>query len=255
VELFTTSDINSTESMLRLSAFEPDVLLVVAFGQIFKEPVLKLPSKYCLNVHTSLLPRYRGAAPAQWAILNGDPMTGVTVQKMVRKLDAGDILVQKSVAISAEDTSATLLEKLAPLGANAVVEAFKKIVSGNDNFIPQDETKVSFAPKLDKAMAPIDWTMTAQQIRNRIRGLQPWPVAETNLGPTTLRVFEAGVSLEAVTAEPGTIFCDAKTRLAVACGGGTVLELKELQAPNRKRMPVAQFLSGFRGVFPFKKMG
>lgn len=245
-----TANVNSEESLQRIRSESPELLIVAAFGQIFREPLLAIPKRYCLNVHTSLLPKYRGAAPVQWSIWNGDPLTGVSIQKMVKKLDAGDILIQRQIPIEANDTSETVLEKLAPLGADALAQCFSWIAEGTELFLPQDESLVSLAPKIEKSHAFIDWNRPAPAIRNQIRALQPWPVAEAKLGQETLKIYRASV-VPGFRKRVGTIQTDAKTKLWVQAGQETALALEEVQLQSRKRLPIAQFLAGYRGEFPF----
>lgn len=249
-----TLNVNAPEVLEKIQSLSPDLFIVAAFGQIFKEPLLAIPKKYCLNVHTSLLPKYRGAAPIQWALWNGDQITGVTIQKMVKKLDAGDILVQKRIPIDEADTTESLLEKLAHLGAEAVLESFRLIETGEDKFTPQDETQVTFASKVEKEHSPIDWNKSAQQIRNQIRALQPWPVAETKVGAEGLKIYRAKV-MNGEGGAPGTVHTDAKTYLTVQCGENSALGLEEVQLQSRKRLNIAQFLAGYRGKFPFSSLG
>ena len=247
------ANVNAPEILEKIRSLSPEVFIVAAFGQIFKEPLLAIPQKFCLNVHTSLLPKYRGAAPIQWALMNGDPITGVTIQKMVKKLDAGDILVQKRIPIAEDDTTESLLEKLAHLGAESVLESFQKVESGEAKFEPQDESQVTFAGKIEKEHAPIDWAKSASAIRNQIRALQPWPVAETKLGAEGLKIYRATV-VPSVGGEPGTVHTDAKTTLTVQCGENTALRLEEVQLQSRKRLQIGQFLAGYRGNFPFTSL-
>lgn len=248
------ANVNAPEVLEKIKALSPDLFIVAAFGQIFKEPLLAIPKLHCLNVHTSLLPKYRGAGPIQWALWNGDPITGVTIQKMVKKLDAGDILVQKRIPIEDADTTESLLEKLAHLGGESVLESFRLIESGEARFEPQDESQVTFASKIDKEHAVIDWNRSANQIRNQIRAMQPWPVAETKLGTEGLKIYRARL-VDSIGGEPGTVKTDAKTYLTVQCGENSALGLEELQLQSRKRLLVGQFLAGYRGVFPQPKLG
>lgn len=252
--------VNTDASMKRLKDVTPDVILVAAFGQILKKPILELP-KYCLNVHGSLLPKYRGAAPVQRAILDGDTETGITIQRMARKLDTGDILLQKRLLIRRKETSAQLLDRLAELGAESLIESVRMIESGKEKFIPQVEADATNAAKLDKKDSPIDWTRTAMEIERQVYGLQPWPVAETRLGKDRLQVYGAD-AMPGVPAVPGStsaaragsIVTDHKTHVHVVCGDGRVA-LTEIQLENRKRLSIVDFLKGYRGKFPFSHVG
>jgi methionyl-tRNA formyltransferase len=254
LKFIVTANVNSDETLAALSAVQPDLILVAAFGQIFKKPLLSLPKKYSLNVHTSLLPKYRGAAPVHWAIMNGDEETGVSIQKMVSRLDAGDILLQKKMRIPDDATSEEVLEKLAVLGGDSLIESLKLIEAGKEKFVAQDESKVTFAPKIEKKHALISWGHSALQIYNQIRSLQPWPIAETRLGKDRLKIFKA-IYLPSkempFTKTPGGLETDHKSFLKVYCGDGGVLSLTEIQLENRKKLSISDFLKGYRGLFPF----
>lgn len=254
LNVIATLDVNSPNTLPALKVFHPDLILVAAFGQILKQEVLDLPKLYCLNVHASLLPKYRGAAPFQRAIWNGDKVTGITVQKMARKLDTGDILLQKSLPIDPTDTSESLLAKLATLGGVALVEAVKSIETGKYRFTPQDEKEATYASKIAKEEAVISWSQPAQRIENQIRALQPWPVAETYLGKDRLKIFRATVE-PGGGKKPGAILTDAKTFLRVQCGDNQALSLTEIQLENRKRLDIKNFLMAYRGSFPHTEMG
>lgn len=247
-------NVNAPEHVEALRAYAPDVVLVAAFGQILRQDILNLPKIACLNVHASLLPKYRGAAPFQRAIWNHDTVTGVTIQKMAKKLDAGDILLQKEIVILPTETAGELLDRLAALGAVASVEALRLLESGKYTFVPQNESEATLAPKIDKADARIDWNLPSQKIYDQIRALQPWPVAETTLDGVALRIFKAEVGSGSALA-PGTIRTDGKTRLEVGCGDKLPLSLTEIQLANRKRLGIRDFLLAYRGNFPHTRMG
>ena len=250
-----TGNVNDPATVEHLKSLSPDLVLVAAFGQILKNDVLALPKLFCLNVHASLLPKYRGAAPVQRAIWNGDKITGVTIQKMARKLDTGDILLQKTTAIDPNETSGELLDRLAVLGAEALIDSVRAIEGNRFSFTPQVETEATYAAKIDKADANIDWNETAQAIRNRIRALQPWPVAESSLGAEALRIFSADPVAMPPGTKPGQLTTDAKEKLIVTCGGDTALSLTRIQLPNRKKLDVKQFLMAYRGNFPHSRLG
>jgi len=253
--LLETDNINTPEALSALKTHAPDVLLVAAFGQILRQDVLTLPTIAALNVHASLLPKYRGAAPFQRAIWNHETHTGITIQKMARKLDAGDILLQKTLEILPRETSGELLDRLATLGAKASVEALRLLESGKFQFVPQDESQATVAPKIDKSEAVMDWTQPAQRLFDQIRALQPWPVAETSLEGTGLRVFKAEVVTPSKALGPGEILTDHKTFLQVGTGDKLSLSLTEIQLANKKRLAIRDFLSAFRGNFPHTRMG
>lgn len=255
IPLLVTSNCNEPSFVESLRKLEPDLILIVAFGQILKDEILKLPKLFCLNVHASLLPEYRGAAPIQRAILDGKKVTGITVQKIVPKLDAGDILLQRQLDISPTETSGELSDRLALLGAECLVESVQRVLSGNFHFTPQDESKVTYARKIDRQCAVIDWSKPCQMIFNQIRGLQPWPVAETRLEGKRLMIYRAEMGAQPETAKPGDVMTDGKTYLRVLCGDGVPLTLTEIQAENKKRLGIKQFLAAYRGHFSCRRMG
>jgi len=222
-----------------LEAARPDVLVVAAYGLILPPWVLELPRLGCLNIHASLLPRWRGAAPIQRAIEAGDAHTGITIMQMDAGLDTGDMLMLEKVAIAPDDTAATLHDRLAALGARLIVEALA--AGGGLVRTPQPAEGVSYAHKIDKAEAAIDWRQPAEAIERRVRAFDPFPGAHFQLDGETVKVWKAAVK-EALTALPGTVHIDGD-RLLVACGRGG-LELLELQRPGGKRLPAGVFLRG-----------
>jgi len=256
LNIFETLDVNQPHTFDVLKTFHPDLILVAAFGQILRQEVLTLPRLYCLNVHGSLLPQYRGAAPVHRAIWNGDRETGITIQKMAKKLDTGDILVQRKIAITDDETTDTLMNRLAALGGDCLIEAIELIEKGNPNFVPQNENQATYAKKIAKEDSKLDWTLSATALRNQIRALQPWPIAEATLTadggpPARIKIFDA-VAVSA-TGEPGTISSDGKASLIVYCGDNTGLSLTAIQPENRKRTDVKGYLNSFRGRFPYRK--
>jgi methionyl-tRNA formyltransferase len=255
LEVLATPNVNAPEALALLRSWQPDLLLVAAFGQILRNEVLALPRLFSLNVHASLLPRYRGAAPIQRAILDGDGKTGITIQKMARKLDTGDILLQREIAILPEETSGALMDRLAVLGGECLVESVRRIEAGTHTFQPQDERLATYAAKLTKEEAVLDWAKPADVLLRQIYGLQPWPVAETRLGGERLKVFAARVTDERRDEPPGSIATDHRGVLAVRTGDGRALSLTEIQLENRKRLAVEDFLKAYRGSFPYPKMG
>lgn len=249
-----TANANEPEVVDKIRAEKPDLLLVVAFGQLLKEELLTLPTRYCLNVHASLLPHYRGAAPIQRAIWNGDQITGVSVQKMVKKLDAGDVLIAREIPIDPADTSETLFKKLADLGGSTLREGLALIEAGKETFTPQDETKVTYAKKLTKEEAVIDWNQTATVIEHRVRALIPWPTAETAVGRQRLKVLQVRAAKRKTPGKPGDLQTDHKTFISISCGDQTTLDLLRIQPENRKPMAVSEYLSAFRGHYPFHRL-
>ena len=237
-------NVNSDDVIAQLTECQADLILVVAFGQILKDPILKMPKICCLNVHGSLLPKYRGAAPIQRAIWDGEKVTGITIQKMAKKLDTGDILLQMTIPISSDDTSHTLFEKLSHLGGEALLESVKLIEKGSYTFTPQDEKLATYAKKLDKEEALLNFNEPAQALENRIRAMQPWPIAETKIYNVRVKVFKAMVA-QKTNKKPNEVVTDSKNTLEIVCGDGKTLSILEVQPDNRKRMSIQDFLRGY----------
>lgn len=246
LNVMETLDVNAPAMIDVLKTFHPDVIVVVAFGQILKESILKLPKHGCFNLHASLLPRYRGAAPIQRAIQAGEKETGITLQRMVKKLDAGDVFLQKKVSIESNETSGQLLARLAEMGGDLVLEGLKKIEKGEICLLPQNEELASYAPKLEKIESNLDWSLAAQRLSDTIRAFQPWPVAQMQLNGETLRVFRTEQVAGRAGARPGDILSDRQTYLEVQCGDGKALRLLEVQQEGRKRLNIEEFLKGYR---------
>ena len=231
-----------------LAGHAPDIAVVAAFGRILGPKLLALPPQGCINVHASLLPRWRGASPIQSAILEGDAESGVTIMRMVRALDAGDMIHTLSTPIGAEDTAASLHDRLATLGARALLEALTQIEEGSALETPQAEDEVTYAPKIAKADGDLEWSEHARIIDRKIRAFSPWPGTRTTLQgrDVSLKVHPPIACLSAsAPAEPGTILSVDAAGVEVACGEGSALRLLKLQAPGKKPLDVASFLSGF----------
>ncbi len=226
-----------------LAAYAADVMVVAAYGLILPQAVLQLPRLGCLNIHASLLPRWRGAAPIQRAILAGDTETGITVMQMDAGLDTGDMLLKKSCPITAGDNAHTLLDKLAELGATAIVEALRLLEQNRLVRTPQDAVLTTYAAKLSKAEAQIDWTGNAVHIANAVRAYNPFPVATTSFNATSIKIWQASARPDLV-GKPGTVLSVDKDGIVVACGQGALC-LEVLQRPNAKALPAAQFVQGF----------
>jgi methionyl-tRNA formyltransferase len=230
----------------RLAAFNPDVIAVVAFGQILRQNVLDLPRLGCVNVHSSLLPRWRGAAPIQWAILAGDAETGVSTQKMVLKLDAGDVLMRDRTAIAANETAQTLHDRLSQMGAGLLVRTIEGLASGSLRGEPQDEAQVTLASKLTKEMEKLDPSKSVRELDCQVRALTPWPGTSVWLAPTgeRLKIKRAQPRTE-VTSRPGELF-EAGGRLFLGAADGC-LELLEVQPDGKRALSASEFLNGARG--------
>jgi len=223
-----------------------DLFVVCAYGKLLTAEVLRIPKIYAINLHASLLPKYRGAAPVNWALIRGENQTGVTVFKMDERMDEGEIILQEKTDISAQDTAVSLAEKLATIGANAVLEALDLIERGNAAFAVQDETQASVAPKLKKADGLLDWQNSALEIHNRIRGLQPWPGAFTYLEGKLLKIWASQVIQGKKDAEAGEITqVDEKRGILVQTGRDKLL-LTILQLEGKKKMSSPEFILGHR---------
>jgi methionyl-tRNA formyltransferase len=237
--------IRTPEFLAALSAWKPELIAVTAFGRILHAPILQLPPRGCVNVHGSLLPKYRGAAPVQWAVINGETETGITTMLMDEGMDTGPMLLQEKLAIFPEDTAGTLAPRLAELGGRLLAETIARLKAGALTPQKQDETQATMAPLLKKEDGLMDWTMSAQALANRVRGLSPWPGAYTFLGAERWNIWKAVPNAAASTDKPGTVVAITKQSVIVATGHG-LLEILEIQTANSKRMPVAQFLAGHR---------
>ena len=222
----------------------PELIVVAAYGRILPDDILAAPEKGCINVHSSLLPRYRGAAPINWAILNGDRETGVTIMHMAHDLDAGDIILQRATPIGPDETAPELYARLAELGGGLLTEAVELLAAGTAPRAPQDHEKATLAPMLSRELSPMDFTRPAGQLHNQVRGLQPWPAAVTELGGKRCKVFSTVVLEGRAGAAPGTVLAAGKEGIDLACGGDTALRITELQPDGGKRMKAADFLRG-----------
>lgn len=227
-----------------LRTLAPELLVVVAYGRILPQTFLDVAKYGSINVHGSLLPKYRGAAPIQWAVLNGDKTTGVSVQYMAAAMDAGDVIASRETEIGEFETSGELFDRLKTLGAELLVETVRKIASGDVVRIPQNEADATYTKMLHKEMCPIDWNKSPREIVKHICGLDPWPVATAELGGVSFRVFGAEYTDTKTALAPGKIVSAGKAGIEVACGGGRTLRITEIQAAGKKRMSAAAFLLG-----------
>ena len=239
------------EFRAQLTALQPDAIIVVGYGRIIPQWMLDLPPLGNLNLHASLLPKYRGAAPIQWAIANGETVTGVTTMRIDAGLDTGDILQQQELAIAPNDTAETLAPRLAAIGANLMVETLRGLQAGSIRQHPQDNSKATLAPILKKEDGLVDFSRSASDILNRIRGFQPWPGAYTKFRGKTLQIIHARPTIDAV---PPTELRADSNRLLVGCAHNTSLELLEVQLEGKKRTSAADFLRGYRPE-PHEKLG
>lgn len=244
IPVFQPTKLRDGTALALLQSLAPELVVVVAYGRILPQEILDCPKLGCINVHSSLLPKYRGSAPIQWAVLNGDQESGVTIMHMALALDAGDIISQRATHIDPDETVETLHDRLAQMGADLLVETVQSIGDGTATRTPQAEDQVTLAPMLSRALSPMDWTRTARQLHDQVRGLIPWPAAVTELNGTRCKIFSTAVPEETTDKAPGTVLMADKKGLKLACGGGTVLQINELQADGGKRMKAADYLRG-----------
>ncbi|NLP47649.1 MAG: methionyl-tRNA formyltransferase [Clostridiales bacterium] len=243
LKVYHPRSLKSDETIELVKKINPDIIVVVAYGKILPKEILDIPPHGCVNIHASLLPKYRGAAPIQWAIINGEKETGVTSMLMDVGMDTGDILLSRKTPIAEDETSADLFIRLADLGADLLIETIKAMQKGVLEPKIQDESQATYAPMLDKSMCEIDWEMSAQQINNLIRGLSPFFCACSKLDGKRVRFIESEVSESACDLDAGEIICKDGS-LIVACGNDSALEIKMLQAEGKKAMDSEAYLLG-----------
>jgi methionyl-tRNA formyltransferase len=252
VPVLQPESINTPEGLAGLCAFQPELLVVAAFGQILKSEVLEAAPRGGINVHASLLPKYRGAAPIQWAIWHGETRTGVTIIRMTTGLDAGDILAQEASDIGPEETAGEVEARLSHLGAKLAVQVIGELAAGTAKGLKQDQTQVTKAPKMTKEHGAIDWSRSAEQVRNHVRAMQPWPTAYTfwhRAGQTPVRLIVLKAAARAADPQevglaPGAVVVRPElSSLAVAAGSG-IVEIAVLQPAGKKRMSASEFLRG-----------
>ena len=231
------------EALGIVQQLQPELIVVAAYGRILPEEILNAPRYGSINVHSSLLPAYRGAAPINWAILDGLDETGVTIMYMAKELDAGDIIHTVKTAINIDETAQELTMRLADLGAQALSETVDMLAAGTAVRTPQEHEKHTYAPMLSKALSPIDWNKTARQIHDQVRGLSPWPCASTVVGGKNVKVHKTAFGAE-TTAAPGTVVSAGKQGIEIACGDGCTLLITQLQGEGGKRMAAADYLRG-----------
>ena len=247
IPVFQPVKIKEPEAVAELEKYQADLFVVAAFGQLLSEEILNMPEYGCINIHASLLPAYRGAAPIQWAVLNGEKESGVTIMQMDKGLDTGDMLLKRSVELSPKETGDSLHDKLMHLGAELIVEALSKLEKGELVPEKQKDELSSYAKKLTKAMGQIDWSKDAVSLERWIRGLNSWPSAYTFFGGKTLKIWEARVAEEngAQKAEPGQVVSVSRESFTVACGQGE-LQILSLQLEGKKRVSTREFLLGYQ---------
>lgn len=223
---------------------EPDILVVVAYGRILPDAMLSIPRYGAVNVHASLLPAYRGAAPIQWAVLNGDKVTGVSTMYLASEMDTGDIIYTQETEIGEFETSGELFDRLMLMGAELLDRTLKDISAGTAPRTVQDHSKASYVKMLDKSLSPIDWAKTPRQVIKWIYGLQPWPVATSEIDNKVFKIYSAEYTQTKTEKAPGSIVSAGKRGIEIACAGGETVLITELQAPGKKRMKAADYLLG-----------
>ena len=244
IPVFQPTKLRDGTALETIQGLAPELIVVAAYGRILPQEILDYPKLGCINVHSSLLPKYRGSAPIHWAILNGDAESGVTIMHMALALDAGDIISQAVTPIDPDETVETLHDRLADMGAKLLVDTVVAIGDGTAVRTPQQEDLVTHAPMLSRALSPMDFTRPARELHNQVRGLIPWPAAVTELNGTRCKIFSTSVLAETTGKAPGAVIAADKKGLKIACGGGTVLQINELQADGGKRLKAADYLRG-----------
>ena len=255
IEVMQPTSLKDSDAQAALAAFNADIMVVVAYGLLLPKAVLDTPRLGCINIHGSLLPRWRGAAPIHRAVLAGDNKTGITIMQMDEGLDTGDMLHIRECDITPDMTSGQLHDQLAELGATSVVEALTQIANGEAVATPQPEEGTTYAHKLTKEEGQMDWTLSAEALQRKVKGLSPWPVAYTSIGDKTLRVWDAEVASTSSSAQPGEVVSLDDQRIQVACGEG-VLSLTYIQLPGSKAMASDQVLNAKAAMFaPGTRLG
>lgn len=242
IEVYQPKTLKSQDILNIIRGISPDVIVVVAYGKILPKNILDVPKIGCVNVHGSLLPKYRGAAPIQWSIINGEQETGITTMFMDEGLDTGDILLKEITCINDNETSGDLYERLSKIGAKLLIKTLKGLEKGEIIRMKQGKGE-SYAPPLNKSLAEINFNKTATEVHNLIRGLNPWPIAYTVIDGKNLKVYDSRIALNSINA-PGEVINISP--FIIGCGGGTSIEFTEVQLEGKKRMSSKEFLKGFK---------
>lgn len=245
IEVYQPEKISQSEDLQTLIDLKPDLIVTAAFGQILPKALLDAPRLGAINVHASLLPKYRGGAPIHQAIIDGEKETGVTIMYMAPKLDAGDIISQQAIDIEANDDVGSMHDKLSFLGADLLAKTLPDIINGTNERIEQNEEEATFASNISREDERIDWSKSAQDIYNHIRGLSPWPVAYTKLDDKNMKLYQAHI-VEGKEGKPGEIIETTKKAIIVGTGSSDAIALPDIQLSGKKRMPTANFLSGYQ---------
>ena len=246
IPVFQPEKMRDGAALRQIESLRPDILVVVAYGRILPDEILAAAPLGAVNVHGSLLPKYRGAAPIQWAVLNGDRVTGVSTMYLAHEMDTGDVIYTEETEIGEFETSGELFDRLKDMGAALLVKTLRDIEAGIAPRTPQNHAEASYVKMLDKSICPIDWNKSPREIVKHIYGLQPWPVATMELEGKSYRVFSAAYTGRKSTKAPGSLIAAGEEGLEFVCGNGETLLVTELQAPGKKRMPVSDFLRGHK---------
>lgn len=241
--VYQPTTLRDGEALELVKGLAPELTVVAAYGKLLPEEILAVPPLGSINVHSSLLPKYRGAAPINWAILNGEKTTGVSIMYMAKALDAGDVILQKSTAIGPDEDAPALTARLAELGAQALSETVAALAAGTATRTPQDELEMTYAPMLSRELSPMDWTRPAAALGCQVRGLIPWPCAQAEIAGQRFKVYRTAPG-NPTDKDPGTVLSAGKRGIEVSCGDGRSLYLTEIQAEGGKRMSAAAYLLG-----------
>ena len=244
IPVFQPTNLRDGEALSILRELDPQLIVVAAYGKILPVDILTLPPLGCINVHSSLLPKYRGAAPINWAILNGEGETGVTIMYMAEGLDTGDMLAHTATPIDLNENAQQLHDRLAQLGAELLPQVLEKLEAGTAVAVPQEESQSCYAPMLSRELSPIDWTHSARQIHDQVRGLYPWPSATAQVDGIRCKIVRTRIVDQQTLQTPGICVKADKGGLYVSCGNGSVLEILELQPDGKKAMAATAFLLG-----------
>ncbi len=242
--VYQPTTLRTEEAVDLIRELNPDILVVVAYGKLIPDDILAIPRYGAVNVHGSLLPKYRGAAPIQWAVLNGDEITGITTMYLASKMDCGDIIYQEETKIGEYETSGELFDRLKIMGADLLIKTLNDIESGTAPRIPQNDEDASVVHMLDKSICPIDFNTTSRQVIKKIYGLQPWPVAVAEIGGNELKIFKAEYTGRKFDKAAGTVVAADNNGIEIVCGDGMSILITEVQASGKKRMPASDYLRG-----------
>ena len=248
LEVLQPEKINHSPEMDRVIEINPDLIITAAFGQFLPDKLLQAAKVAAVNVHGSLLPKYRGGAPVQYSVINGDAKTGISIIYMVKKMDAGDILAQKAIPITKDDDAGTMFDKLSLLGRDLLLETLPKLLAGQIKAVKQDPAQVTFAPNISSQQERIDYRMTARQIDNKVRGLRPFPIGNMIIDGLRTKVYDVTPLEEKTALQPGQVVRTTKHSLVLAAGQGTTYQINELQPAGKQKMAITPYLNGHQNL-------